>query len=459
MILRRWIAPLLCLAGSSQLQALDCVSAQKTILSLSEANQAQLAVENISYEDTKSFVESKPQISGKSITTGSYLDGSKAYEGLWCKLKSQEAVKAEARLDSEGPAKDCALLNRQQSQEALVSLGIEADKLDGLGIQFAADKDFITGSQWSPSSVLVSKKGGIVSVQAMRLKSATWVPVIGGMNYCKILSPAGALKLVQQQLAAKATAREISTQKIEWKGGLASTQSALLWLHGDAATAVESAKATFIISPGAEIPPEAMSGLADHITELGYLVLLVQYPNNSAILDSFNGHGNSAVNLAKAIKTKPQDISGIVAKSLQSKPVYVLGHSLGGATLGDEIFHKNTASTFDHIFLYGTASFVKIGDKIPTSSPVTLLFGENDGVSAKDIPTVLKTFDITYVPDVFTPVPSKTYTNVLYQRLKGLNHFCIITDQSVGNASVKKNDGVGLDPEACVPALVEALGL
>lgn len=462
-MLNRYGWSLLCLVGSTQVQALDCVDAQRQLLAFSEQDAAQLSVADTAFSEQDAFVESKPSAKGKSIETMSFKTTKQNYEELWCKLKSQEAVLAESKLSALGKPKECADLNRLQLEEALASLPPEqADStLEGLGIRLLADKDFGTGSQWAPSSLgIETSAGGVVSIQAMRLKSPKWIPVIGGMNYCKLLSDEGALALVQNQLAAQAAGTRIdaSWQQAEWPGPRGGTQSALVPVLPEGSEGAKEIRGSFIISPGAEVPAEAMSGLANRLAEDGYLSFVVRYPNNSSLIENLTGRGNSAVNLAEKIKSAPEQIKGIDASSLKGKPVYVIGHSLGGATLAGEIFRNGAPSVFDHIFLYGVTSFIKLGGtQVPSSSPITFIFGENDGLSGSKVANFLKGYSIPYAAGDFELQTSQTYPQLKAQSLAQLNHFCIISDSSVGNGGLKKKDGPGLAPEACVDALALAL--
>ncbi|MCX6128833.1 MAG: hypothetical protein NTX25_07190, partial [Proteobacteria bacterium] len=186
-MLKQILWPILALLSSSSLQALDCGTAQRQLLSLSEENQDRLQIENREYSDLQSFVTSKPELAPARIVTGSLTVQGEAYEQLWCKMKSQEAVLAIAKVSSEGPALDCRDLNRKQLEEALGDIQDDHSQssLESLGIQLESDKDFSTGAQWAPSKLGMSKSDGVIRIQAMRLKSATWIPIVGGMNYCK----------------------------------------------------------------------------------------------------------------------------------------------------------------------------------------------------------------------------------------------------------------------------------
>ena len=67
-------------------------------------------------------------------------------------------------------------------------------------IQVLEDIDYTTGSSWISSQVTIQKLPGTIQVSASRLLSVTWVPVFGGMNYCKILSTRGLSELMNDSI-------------------------------------------------------------------------------------------------------------------------------------------------------------------------------------------------------------------------------------------------------------------
>lgn len=454
-MLKRFAGPLICLMGSTQVHALDCREAQKLLLNTDEASREQLEIQDSAYTDLKAFVSSKPSVKDHAIFTSSYLTTPQGYEELWCKLKSQEAVVSESQVSVLGSPRDCSELNRIQLESALAAHPDGSRySLKSLGISLLDDLDLKTGSQWAPSNLKLLRDDGTVRIQSTRLRSPTWIPVVGGMNYCKLISPRGAAQLLDEQIQAKASPREADIwHRIDWKGA----KGAYVLAQGQLDDTVAAAQASFLISPGAEVPPKAMQGLARELASRGYLPIVIEYQNNNSILEGLLGR-NSPSDLAQKIRKDPSSIEGFDARPLQAKPIYILGHSLGAATLAGEVFRKGQPSSFDHIFLYGATSFVRLGGTDePSATPLTFLFGENDGLSGPKIPNFLAGFGIEFNPQSDEAIPSTRYPQVQARFLKGLNHFCIVSDSAVGNAGLKKKDGPGLDTAACVASLAAAL--
>ncbi len=446
----------------SKAHAFTCSDAQKAILNISPASLDTLSVETEDYTDKNAFIQSKPSLDGSNITTRSYLAAGGVYQQLWCKLKSQEAVTGALKTESKGDVRSCASLHERLLIEAKERLNF-SQSLSDLGIELLADQEFKTGAQWAPSQVNVSDKGQTISVQATRLHSPTWIPVIGGMNYCKILSPAGAEALLQkaaERFERDADSEGLKTKQVEWNlGGIKGKQSALFYYEGSPEATLSQAKGIYIISPGGEIPAEAMWGLAEGLHKQGFATFTVQYPKQLAIIDSVSGRGNSALNLAERLRKEPSSLTGLGLSSPINYDVRIIGHSLGGATLASEIYKADADRNVSHIVLYGAAQFVKFpGNAELPNRPLAILFGQNDGLSRSSIPGFLKSFDLSFDPADFTAHKSPLQENVVYQQIAELNHFCIISDQSVGNGMLKKKDGQGLAPEQCLSRLLSTLG-
>jgi len=285
------------------------------------------------------------------------------------------------------------------------------------------------------------------------------------MNYCKILSAKGAEQLIEKALSrSEANLKPDSryqTHVIEWSlGRLGGKQSAQFFYKDNAQETLAAAQGIYIISPGGEVPASAMSGLASSIADRGYAVFVVLHPQNLAIIDIVSGRGNAAINLASRLKDDITSIKGLDLSILQSqqKEIYLFGHSLGGATLAAAIHDQNPNSPVDGIVLYGTAQLVSLpGKKSLSGRPLALLFGENDGLSAGDIPGFLKIFEIEYQQSNFIPDRSPRNSMTIYQQIEGLNHFCIITDSTVGNANLKKRDGSGFEHGECLNRIIETM--
>ncbi len=457
--MKQWIFIGLLVGLNGPIAAYDCRDAQADILNISDQQRQNLAIDNVDYYDVDSFVQSKPSLGNDNITTRTLTVDDGPYEQLWCKLKSQESVRAAFGLQVLGEVNGCRLAQQKIFQEQLLELGLADRSLQDLGLRLLDDQDFRTGSGWAPSQVLVENDGfGAVNVQAMRLKTIRWVPIFGGMNYCKLISPAGARELLLDRARSQPTPA-ISKRTISWPvSPLLGEQSAEMYMAtSDWQQAMATAKGSYIISPGGGIPSAAMIGLASQIVQRGYIVFVVQHPSDLAILDIVSGRGNAAVRLARLLKTAALADADMDLSALATKPVSLFGHSLGGATLSREILQNPEQDYADRIVLYGTAELVNFArDSSVENRPLALFFGEADRLSEANIPGFIQDFGFDD-PDSFALQRSQKFPDIVYQRLEGLNHFCIVSDQTAGSAVLKLADGNGKEPPVCIDRLLDSM--
>ena len=212
-------------------------------------------------------------------------------------------------------------------------------------------------------------------------------------------------------------------------------------------------RGVYIISPGGELPSEAMSGLAKAFADEGYFSFIVEHPQNLAILDTISARGNAAVNLAEAIRS--DTLVGLEATPLSELPIYLFGHSLGGATLSKAVYGRSLA--VDGVVLYGVGQIITWPSRKRASGPaLAVLIGENDGLSPKGLPAYLKPLGVSFEEQ--DPLAySNLDASIVYKRIKGLNHFCIVTDQTKGNPILKARDGQGPSHSSCLAELMGQL--
>ncbi len=190
-----------------------------------------------------------------------------------------------------------------------------------------------------------------------------------------------------------------------------------------------------LINPGGEIPALAMSGLAEAYARAGSVVYVLENTMNLAILSP-----RLPADFAAALRNNLANIgeipNAVKAGQTSDLPFRVLGHSLGGAVLGEESGNAN--SLFQEILLVGVSRLVKKPNVARIK--VTILLGENDGLAAREGVDLLAQF-------------FKTSTVLL----PAVNHFCIITDSSAGAADKKAQDRpTAFTSAECVDALVRA---
>jgi hypothetical protein len=225
--------------------------------------------------------------------------------------------------------------------------------------------------------------------------------------------------------------------RVKGPGVLGSGAEALVW-----AKKAAGYKSTVFISPGAKIPPAAMSGLAESLASTGRIVFVMRYLNNLPIIP---GQAAQIGALADLFKNQPEKLNGLdpalVKVDKSSMSFSIVGHSLGGAVLGDYIEKPN--SLFSHVALYGVNSFAK--DPKQVSVKLGLFIGSKDGLMIGDQEAKDKVLKV------------ETLLGTKRTDLEDLNHFCIISDSTVGDTDKKDKDLPGLSSEACITVLSETL--
>ncbi|MEI8025832.1 MAG: hypothetical protein WCI18_05755 [Pseudomonadota bacterium] len=189
--------------GFAKASDFSCKDAQSFIWNLPEADLQKLQIKEERFLDLKLFLESKPSIEQLNISTYSFIFKDSPYEQLWCKLKSQAAIVNELKVSVSAPAKSCADLNRYILSLALneiISAPEKTPTLSELGIVLLDDKEALGGGQWSSSNVTFDMMSSMIEIEAVRLISPLWLRRVGGMNYCKIISPKGATSLIADRM-------------------------------------------------------------------------------------------------------------------------------------------------------------------------------------------------------------------------------------------------------------------
>ena len=134
----------------------------------------------------------------------------------------------------------------------------------------------------------------------------------------------------------------------------------------------------------------------------------------------------------------------------------VLGHSLGGAALGSLVY--SAENPFDHSIFYGTSSFIKPNNpSLNENVRISFLFGENQGTMISK-PQVIQEFsdEFRISEKSSNGLSSKDGLRTL-QVVPELNHFCVISDLTVGDKSRREGDGSGPKPSECAEKLVNFL--
>lgn len=412
-----------------------CANAQRAIGGYDD----HLPVRNLTYDSVDEFVASKPQVSSTGVETGSFIppiqDLTQGIENHWCKMKKASIVARS--FPKTLPPKTCA-----DVQRSLLPAGSSLK---------VVEKRFNTGAGWAPSNARIGlDQEGLPTIEVTTLISADFVPVFGGMHYCKFITEKGLkeatktlsedylplLDLKTQVSALQNEKREIL--EVSFDKGIFGPRRALAFKP-------QNPKGHLILSPGGAIPVISMRGLAYEFMKQDLMVWVIKYPGNMGVVEEYTRAKDSVETLAQALK---EDLSGIhMPKRFERQleeglPVYAFGHSLGGAILGDLL--QGEGAFVDGVILYGVSQFANFAkDKPLNDIPTLLLQGENDGVIKNE----------AGLDELIELFKAKQGSHG-YAKLPSLNHFCIITDP-VGWGIIKNRDEKGRPHQACVKAVVE----
>jgi hypothetical protein len=434
------------------------------------------------HENVDSFVQSKPKIEDNKLYLQGYLptisQARSEYGQLWCKLKNVDDLKRSSLdLPAQGAKHNCDEINKFFFEQTLSSSeNLKQAYLEsGYKVSFK-NTTYYTGAQWAPSyptiQLLTPKE---ILINTTSLESLSGIPVIGGMNYCKFVSPEGLRKFIEDisqeptpdldkiSLSSAALPENIVDASLDYQKVNIEEDHQLLTRHADFYWPKTSPVGIIIISPGGGIQPLHMRSLAKILAHEGHGVIVVEYPANLAVFEKIIGRRNTAYLYATLIKNKEiskiKDLNPRIAADLShlNLPIRLLGHSLGGAVMGDSIFGKD--HIFDQIILYGTLSFIQSDNSSEiTAANVQILFGENDGLSFSD-PKSFDSFIKKYKFEEVSPRKEYRIANKLHsvQIIPNLNHFCIINDMTAGLGLLRDRDKIGPSPSQCVTEFKEYL--
>ncbi len=203
-------------AAAETLGARWCNEAQRIVANVDIAALPDSLIDNETLQETRAFGESKAAVDASAApplsirTQLRYAANAEALYAppvfvteLWCKLKNQEAILAELTLPTLGGPQSCAEANRAAEDWALAQLTTaERSRYEASGrsVTFAADNASATGVAWLTEGDLeVNRNGNTLEVTSASLPvplDANAGEEFVGVHYCKLWSPADALRFV-----------------------------------------------------------------------------------------------------------------------------------------------------------------------------------------------------------------------------------------------------------------------
>jgi hypothetical protein len=190
-------------SSAANAKNIDCKDSQKLILNFSSKDLEKVVPNQIIFNELSPFVQSLPTIENSIINVTGFVSPDQDYDELWCKMKSQEAIASELKIEALGPPASCGKLLEKVLIESLKEILEDPAKLpslESLGIIIDEDREFSSNLSWINSTVSFRYTDTYIHLKASQLRTPNWIPQIGGMNYCKVLSGPGATKFLTDVL-------------------------------------------------------------------------------------------------------------------------------------------------------------------------------------------------------------------------------------------------------------------
>jgi dienelactone hydrolase len=366
------------------------------------------------HSDKNAFVASKPKIQSGQILIQSYVPASSEhaapYDQVWCKMKTGKAIdKADFGVKSAGGEQSCAVVNKWVWHwvEENVTDAAVADWINsGRQVNFLSDSSLSRGDQWVSSEVTVAMvPGGAVSVRSTALVTAEWVPLLGGNHYCKLLSPAGVVKLMQESLANAydlnpGSHLDETSAKYEVnlsEGALyASGNSFTVTVNNDPVDifvpriAQGEQLIAAILMQGAKVDKSFYSNYAQLLGSYGFIVAI---PNHKSLLGNNFTEQKVFNQVWDYLKKANQDAASALYNRLNSSKLIAIGHSFGGSAVLNILQQKcgmptcvgsyRSPAELSSVVVYGTNTKTPLlggFSEVKTRSiPLLYLQGERDG--------------------------------------------------------------------------------
>lgn len=150
--------------------------------------------EHKSFDNLKDFQDSKPSANKNCIKIYSYRTNVRGdfsrYECVWYKFKSPEVIDANITIPKNKNSQSPEKLLEFAFDQAKKIVPKAADKIDKLGYKFIFETlDLKTGFHWINSDINIDFKNKSIYIKTPTLITNKFVPIFGGMTYCKLFTP------------------------------------------------------------------------------------------------------------------------------------------------------------------------------------------------------------------------------------------------------------------------------
>ena len=385
------------------------------------------AITVVDYENLSDFLSSKPRITGGKIQQSRFLTTDTTYQEVWCKMKTQEAISRDLDLTPQGEPLGCQAFQEAIFQKALQWQAPQVrqtfDNLE-IELEFLPDQKFNRGDQWSKSAPSVTFGDGKVTLQATTLRTANWIPYLGGMRYCKTFSAVGASRIIQELIEAPESLDDQNPVQIT-----ASGDAVDVYLPQEGAS-----RPAIILLQGAKVEKSAYEEWAKALAEAGFVVAI---PNHNSLFGRLMTEQKVVTQVWDALLALNDNPDSALHERIDPDNLAIAGHSLGGVAALNAIQNKcqlpvcrggfEAPPALKAAMVFGTNTKTPlIGNFAKVASPgIPVLFiqGDQDGIAR--LVDGQKTFQMV------SGAPA------LFLTIKGMNHYGI---NSIDNPGKAKKD-------------------
>eukprot|EP00455_Lapot_gusevi_P032545 TRINITY_DN3548_c0_g1_i2.p1 TRINITY_DN3548_c0_g1~~TRINITY_DN3548_c0_g1_i2.p1 ORF type:complete len:290 (+),score=95.02 TRINITY_DN3548_c0_g1_i2:150-1019(+) len=193
-----------------------CSQSQHNLVLTSPNLVNQVEAQNTKYDSVFDFAGSKPSValdgslaSAKTTSRNNYafnpFDVSTnpvSANSIQCKMKSQDAIASVLQVTASGTEATCAVLNGVALAMAVKSLPapiVGRYYQRGKQLNFGPDSAASTGITWLAASLSMSPDSSnpnVINVVSPSLQTSITTPLVPGMHYCTLLSPARAAEWI-----------------------------------------------------------------------------------------------------------------------------------------------------------------------------------------------------------------------------------------------------------------------
>ena len=151
------------------------------------------------------FYKSKPKITNNGIQI-EVMEIPTSGDGvgqILCKFKTEEAISQQMPwVQFSGTRKSCSYANMEillHVQEKWPFLVDDFFPTGEMRISHSKDQIFYRGDRWKKSDPQIEIIGNEIRIRASSLRTSSWIPYLGGMRYCKLISPGELIKQLKKK--------------------------------------------------------------------------------------------------------------------------------------------------------------------------------------------------------------------------------------------------------------------